>query len=655
MNTFPRALLRLTLLLLLHPVAASANEGLFAGGFGTCQSSRKGALDCWGEPPRSLTTAPPQGGVRSLVFDRRMYCAADLKGRLTCADDLSRPGNVSGEGVARVLSVSTGYVSWQRTDGQFCLQSQGEEARCTAIPPAQASKKARPPEVLRVTDDGVWLSDGRQCRTPMYLSAAGCEPMRLGDTAAGPLRAVTERCVLDAKGRVWCLQSFAMPPTGEESQQERGYVRVPGLDGGDGLLDVGGHVCSWKRKGRMQCVSDARRDGEGRLSAAKPVEGLACVSQAAAGLEHACARTCDGGTRCFLSNERGQLGLPVIRERAVVKLQEVRSLSAGTDHTCAVHGEGRVSCWGRNSRGELAAPEEVRVDSSPRSVPLPGPAREVSAGDRSSCALLQDGAVACWGDNTGGAVKPGAKSSPAATAAPVRVLEELGKVEQVRVSFWHGCARPASGALRCWGSNHLGQLGAGHLEPVDGIAQVEGATDVVDFDVHSARTCAVRKDGRVVCWGDLRSRTGERSTVRPELVEGVEDAVDVAVGDGHACARTRMGKVFCWQGLQEPAQEVPKLSDVVAIDTTEGTREGDCAVRKDGTVWCWGASELPFPSRTKRGVWQVPGLAGVSAFVLGEAHGCALHTEGGVTCIGDRNPAVGGGDVLYIEEAVARP
>src|SRR5262245_1882632 len=76
-------------------------------------------------------------------------------------------------------------------------------------------------------------------------------------------------------------------------------------------------------------------------------------------------------------------------------------ISAGERHTCQVVDDGTVRCWGDNGRGQLG---DGTMTGRPTPVTVVGfaGAVAVSVGSDFSCALLADGTVRCWGGNTHG-------------------------------------------------------------------------------------------------------------------------------------------------------------------------------------------------------------------------------------------------------------
>ncbi len=123
-------------------------------------------------------------------------------------------------------------------------------------------------------------------------------------------------------------------------------------------------------------------------------------------------------------------------------------------------------------------------------------------------------------------------------------------------------------------------------------------------------------------------------------------ATQIAVGMGHACALRPDGTVWCWGSDYKPwAQTTPGLLNTtigsiepkqMAIDNVVAIRAAEmhtCARKQDGTLWCWGHDEvgqLGNGTNTSTSVpTQVTGLTGVTLFDGGRAHTCALGTYNG--------------------------
>jgi alpha-tubulin suppressor-like RCC1 family protein len=103
-----------------------------------------------------------------------------------------------------------------------------------------------------------------------------------------------------------------------------------------------------------------------------------------------------------------------------------------------------------------------------RVVGLPNRIRAVALGAGSACALTSGGAVLCWGDNEAGQLGNGKTAN---SPRPVSVTGLAGGVSAISVGVIFACALMNGGAVKCWGNNVAGELGngstTGSAVPVD--------------------------------------------------------------------------------------------------------------------------------------------------------------------------------------------
>ena len=184
---------------------------------------------------------------------------------------------------------------------------------------------------------------------------------------------------------------------------------------------------------------------------------------------------------CWGLNSDGQLGDGTAISRSapvgVSGLESgVRAIAAATEHTCVVMDSGGVQCWGRNSTGQLGigligGPDGSWMDAYYRPVQLPALSRGVTvviggsgiSGGFSfpvmhSCALVDTGAVKCWGWNGSGQLGDGTETP---RPDPVSVAGLGGGALSIAVGEAHSCVVTSAGGVKCWGRNHEGQLGRG--------------------------------------------------------------------------------------------------------------------------------------------------------------------------------------------------
>jgi alpha-tubulin suppressor-like RCC1 family protein len=201
-------------------------------------------------------------------------------------------------------------------------------------------------------------------------------------------------------------------------------------------------------------------------------------------------------------------------------------------------------------------------------------------------------------------------------------------VTSLAVGDYHACVTRTDGSAWCWGNASGGQVGDGttgdsttHLRttPVRVRRGSTFLTGVTEVAVGSSQSCAVRSDASAWCWGNAaHGEVGDGTTGDPtfhlrtkavrvrrggEPLTGVKH---VAVGAGHACALRTDGTVWCWGNDDEgqlgdgttgdPTDHIRTtavrvrrgsghLDKVVAIAAGYGHT---CAIRKDGSAWCWG-------------------------------------------------------------------
>lgn len=137
-------------------------------------------------------------------------------------------------------------------------------------------------------------------------------------------------------------------------------------------------------------------------------------------------------------------------------------------HACAIT-KGEASCWGVSQAGALATglPDDV---TRPTSVYVPSAAaypQRVTAAGETTCVRLTDGTVQCAGDNARGELGRGDDAGVKFMASFTGAKALEGHAVQVAASTSAVCALIQGGAVRCWGSNGQGELGQGtkDLEP----------------------------------------------------------------------------------------------------------------------------------------------------------------------------------------------
>jgi alpha-tubulin suppressor-like RCC1 family protein len=277
------------------------------------------------------------------------------------------------------------------------------------------------------------------------------------------------------------------------------------------------------------------------------------------------------------------------------------AISAGLYSTCVLLSNHTVKCWGDNMYGQLGDATET---NSLTPVLVQGLQSAVSISAQAgyhACAVLADGRAQCWGSGYGGALGNGSQLD----SSSIKTVQGLSNIATISTGADYTCAVLTSGALYCWGLTPDGSGGSStpSLVPLSGVVSVQAGDN---------SACALRTDGTVYCWGDnVSGEVGDGMTgdvlspvASPTEVQGLHDAVAIAVGQGQACAIVTAGGVVCWG------------------DNTHGEL-GIGTVNTGGPPY---GSAVPV---------AVPGLTGVRALALAGDYACALLSQGNVACWGD--------------------
>ncbi len=342
------------------------------------------------------------------------------------------------------------------------------------------------------------------------------------------------------------------------------------------------------------------------------------VVEVTGGTRHTCARYDNGTAKCWGMNARGQLGSAgagsTFTPRAVDGLFGASQLDAGGRHTCAVRSDTTLHCWGSNRYGQLGRPDNSGTENSN---PAPAPVMlgagaltgvvQVSAGESSTCAVLNTGRIYCFGINQYGQLGNNTNLGTADPNPAPALVAGIVDATQVSISTDHTCARRSNGTASCWGRNNYGQLGNATTNdsaaPVSAGAMI-GVNGVVSGLTHS---CAVTWNARAKCWGlNAEGQLGNvtnsglfLANSSPLEVTGLTDAAALSSGTDHMCTRTTTARVKCW-GLNNYGQMgtitfgggpnavptlIPPLTEIVSLGAGGAHT---CAVSSSGAVSCWG-------------------------------------------------------------------
>lgn len=291
------------------------------------------------------------------------------------------------------------------------------------------------------------------------------------------------------------------------------------------------------------------------------------------------------------------------------------SVHAGDGFACGRRTTGELECWGRGESGFPCTTDVVECGQAipPRAlvetcaeVSLPPFSPRLVAGAYHTCLLRSDERIRCWG--RGETAEPRCGDSDCeGTDSCVPILEcgqaqppESERFIDLALGIDRSCGLRRDGSVVCWGVS--AESGAPAPAPEGAFASLAAGLPI----------CGIRPDGEIACWGE--SRHGES---RPPP----RKAKLATAGYELACALDPMGEVFCW-GLIAPDVLLPR-GPFVAL------KAGDdfaCALRTDGALACfrlWPPDGGDVPRLTDR----------YAAFDVGKGFVCAVRGgDGSIEC-----------------------
>ena len=220
----------------------------------------------------------------------------------------------------------------------------------------------------------------------------------------------------------------------------------------------------------------------------------------AVGSFHACALLANGDVKCWGDSGNGQIGSGGLEDKGdqpnemgtnLIKVdlgpdKKAKAIAAGGVHTCVIMAsDSKVKCWGYNAGGQLGVGDaKTRGDGLDPMLPMGDllptvnlgtgkTAVAISARGGTTCALLNDTSVKCWGsnangqaglgDNTGSKLNIGDEPNEMGDALPAIDFGSGKTPTGISVGQTHVCAIFSDNSIKCWGGNALGQLGLGDI------------------------------------------------------------------------------------------------------------------------------------------------------------------------------------------------
>ncbi len=374
----------------------------------------------------------------------------------------------------------------------------------------------------------------------------------------------------------------------------------------------------------------------------------------------------DGSVKVWGDNGFGQLGIGRISDISTFfsqnSLYGTKKIVTGSQSAYALFWDGTVKAWGNNQYGQLGIGNET-AQYTPITISNLNNVESLSSypGSNTVYAVLRDGTVKAWGENTYGELGIGNTTNH---NSPVTV-NNLSDVKEVVAGNHCAFALLNDGTVKAWGLNNYGQLGIGNTQNQSTPVIISGLTDVRKIAVaDSGQTRSVYAlldhDGVLVAWGyNGNGELGIGNTVSSStpVCTSVNYAVDVVAGNGFAFAIDASGyhtTIMAWgsnyQGVLGTGNPSPQYYPVdiglfyVGSIMVSGTSVYALA---EGCIYSWGNNtygQLGVGDASNKTIpTQVSNFYNVSQLVAKDDYAYAINWDG-IKSWGRGKSALGIGD-----------
>jgi len=381
-------------------------------------------------------------------------------------------------------------------------------------------------------------------------------------------------------------------------------------------LRAGGSAYAWGYNGTGQLGLAPARYIVDPVPLGGPVTGWSAVTS---GIAHSCGIA---GGRAYCWGEIGDGALGNGASTTLYAPTKIGSDSwtalAGGPGLCGLRSDAALMCWGYadaigieatgigfGSIDPVWAPTRLGTDTW-SAVASSSSVFGISA----SCAI-RGGKPYCWGDNSSGELGIGNTTTPQLSPVAVNVPPGTQWTE-IAISD-HACAINSDATLWCWGANDTGQLGTGTTSnapttaPSSPLAGAWLHVAVVQHGFPGSMTCGIKADHTMWCWGRDRYLSGTQHLVPTQVGTDASWAVLSAANTAMTvsyfahpgvttCAVKLDGTLWCWGQWRGDGTMNPSTTPVQvggATDWKTVAVGGEiCAIKTGGTLWCWGNANL---------------------------------------------------------------
>lgn len=326
-----------------------------------------------------------------------------------------------------------------------------------------------------------------------------------------------------------------------------------------------------------------------------------------------------------------------------------------------VHDSSQEFSLGTKTNTIVTASGQVQLSMSEGNVSLDG-------GGQHTCASTSNGSVYCWGQNSSGQLGIGSSTS---SNLPIQVKDiggsgTISNIKLISAGTSHTCGVKNDGSVWCWGLNTSGQLGNGNTTMQSFPVQVKGVgntgvlTNIAKVAAGESHSCAIDNNGYVYCWGygnfgALGNNSPFNSSYPVRVIDSsgtgfLSNIIDISTSDRYSCAVKNDGTGWCWglgnwgqigNGTQTESNLIPKPVSTVTNfkQINAGIHGHSCGVTTDKKIYCWGWGDYGSLGNGSNTAYQttpvqVTGITDAQEVSAGYYHSCAVRSNGTIACWG---------------------
>ncbi|MEJ7644665.1 MAG: T9SS type A sorting domain-containing protein [Chryseolinea sp.] len=335
-----------------------------------------------------------------------------------------------------------------------------------------------------------------------------------------------------------------------------------------------------------------------------------------------------------------------------------RMVSGGYQFSVAIMEDGTLWSWGDNTEGTLGDGTRV-TNLTPTMINAETDWTFIDAGNAHVLALKSNGTLWAWGSNEAGQLGDGTETD---RLVPTQIGTDTDW-RTVAAGGSHTLALKTDGTLWSCGWNYAGQTGivTDRGWPLIGLHQVGTAIDWESVSAGGMQSLALKNDNSLWVWGKIGVGTHDGSTVQVKIASSKPWRSMVA-GQFHVLGIQTDGSLWAWGN-----NEYSQLGDGTDFSgQTEPTRVGNgldwaqvsggaahtIALKTDGSLWGWGQNGksqvgVPMPPSQFKSPNRIGSDADWKYVNAGYEHNFAIRNDGAIWAWGsNRSGQLGDGTRL---------